>query len=500
MPQRTTTWSSQALVVLCGCLAFAAAGCGKDAPNGNHAPTPGPSPSAVDDALRSPDPTVAGPAAFAEFRRFADSGDVSILMRLVPPARAKAMRDELEGELERFRKDPERARAAQERMALPKSPAEMSLEEFTRELGASVKRSGAARAQVDQEAGTRYLSTVIERSDTVDGRCLVVRGEATDAAGATTTRESVFVWTDGRWAFDMDASHDRNQGLVRRVRLPGPSPNAFAFAGDAILVSSEGLRRHPLDPEGTVTSAPDTAWVGAICVGGDHVFHHVEGAWRDATLPALTPSPATFPEGVHHVAVAPSRAEAYLATGTAILRMNLVDGTTSTAFALPEDGGGVMTLDALPNDRVLVRPRGSVALEARALADGARAFAIPLPEAPEHEALVVSVGGDVIAVADGSVVNLYAATDGTFLRKLTADGRVETVAVSPDGRLLALDTSRVHVHRVADGVEVRVLSAQPGSVTPPLAWDATGRRLAAWLREGGRDGPEASSVGLYRFD
>ncbi len=454
----------------------------------------------MDAALRSTDPAVAGPAGFAEFRRFAESGDVSILLRLVPPARAKAMREELERELERFRNEPDRARAAQERMALAKNPAEMSFEEFTRELGAAARRSGLARAQVDQEAGTKFLSAAIETAEGPGDRRLIVRGEATDPAGETTVRESIFVWTDGRWAFDMDATHDRGQGLVRRIPLTGSSPNHVAFAGDAVVVSSEGLRHYPLSADATVTSAPDTAWVGAIHVAGAHVLYQIEGAWRHATLPALTPSSVPLPEQVHLVALAASRSEAYLATGTAVLRMNLDDGTTTTAFAFPEDSGGVMAIHALPNDRVLVRPRGSVALEARALADGARAFAIPLPATPEYQEILVSVGGNLIAVADDRVVSLYAADDGAFLRKLTADGRVEALAVSPDGRLIALDTSRVHIHRTADGATVRVLEARPGSVTPPLAWDASGQRLAAWLREGKRDDTEVSSLGIYRFD
>lgn len=504
MPQRSTSWIPQVVVGIGWGLALATTACGRDEPARKDAPASAgnsePRPAGGDEARRSNDPAVAGPALFAEFRRFADSGDVSVLLGLVAPARAKVMREELERELERFRSDPERARAAQERMALPKSPAEMSLEEFTRELGASAKRSGLARSQVDLEAGTKFRSAALEGGDGPDGPRLVVRAEATDATGAAVVRESVFVRTDGRWAFDMDASHDRFQGLERRVPIPGPSPNTFAFAGEAVVVSSEGLRRVPLDPKAAATSAPDAAWVGAVHVAGDHVLYQVEGAWRHATLPGLTPSPVALPDGVQLVTVAASRAEAYLATGTAVLRMNLDDGTTTTAFALPEDGGGVMAIHALPDERVLVRPRGSPALEARALADGARAFAIPLPEAPDHEALILAIGGNVIAVADDRVVHLYAAADGAFLRKVTADRRVEAVAVSPDGRLLALDTSQVRVHRVADGVEVRVLSARPGSVTPPLAWDATGRRLAAWLREGKSDGPEVSSVGIYRFD
>jgi len=504
VPHRSTSWIPKVVVgVACG-LAVAATACGRDEPTRKDAPAAATNPEARpgggDEARRSRDPAVAGPALFAEFRRFADSGDLSILLGLVPAARAKEMRKDVEQELERCRKDPDHARVAKERMGLPKSPAEMTFEEFTREIAAAMKRSGFARSQVDQEAGTRYLAATLETPDGGGAPILVVRAEGTDAAGAPTTRESVFAWADDRWTFDMDASHDRGMGLVRRVPIAGPSPNTFVFAGDAVLVSSEGLRRVPLDPQAAATSAPDTAWVGAVRVAGDHVFYQIEGAWRHATLPALTPSPVALPEGVHHVAVAASRPEAYLATGTAVLRMNLDDGTTTTAFALPDDSGGVMTLDALPNDRVLVRPRGSVALEARALADGARLFAIPLPEMPEHEALALAVGGNVIAVADGPVVHLYAADDGAFLRKLTADGRIEALALSPDGRLLALDTSQVRVYRVADGAELRVLSAQPGSVTPPLAWDATGRRLAAWMREGRRDAPEASSVGIYRFD
>ncbi len=504
MPQRSTSWIPKVVVAIgCG-VAVTATACGRDEPTRKDAPAAATKaearPGGGDEARRSKDPAVAGPALFAEFRRFADSGDLSILLGLVPAARAKEMRKDVEQELERCRKDPDHARVAQERMALPKNPAEMSLEEFTREVGAAAKRSGLARSQVDLEAGTKFHSAAVEADAGPDGPRLIVRGEATDATGAPTTRDSVFVWTDGRWAFDMDASFDRFQGLERRVPIPGPSPNTFVFAGDAVLVSSEGLRRVPLDPKAAGTSAPDTAWVGAVHVAGDHVFYQVEGAWRHATLPALTPSPDALPEGVHHVAVAASRPEAYLATGTAVLRMDLHDGRTTTAFALPEDSGGVMSLDTLPNDRVLVRPRGSVALEARALADGARVFAIPLPALQESDALTLSIGGNVIAVADGSVVNLYAADDGTFLRKVTADGRIEALALSPDGRLLALDTSRIHVHRVADGVEVRDLSARPGSVTPPLAWDATGHRLAALLREGTRDGPDVVSVGIYRFD
>lgn len=522
MPHRSTSWIRSAVVAIAGGLAVTATACGRDEPTRKDAPatadapratsapgatstaggTSGPGAAAAangEDAKRSMDPAVAGPALFDEFRRFADSGDLSILLALVPAERAQEMRKDVERELERCRKDPDHARTAQERMGLPKSPAEMTFEEFTREVAASMKRSGFARSQVDQEAGTRYLAATLEAPAGGGEPILVVRAEGTDAAGAPTTRESVFVRSDGRWALDMDASHDRGMGLVRRIRLEEKSPNALAFAGDAVLVGGTGLRRYPLAKDAPATAAPEAAWVGAVHVAGTHVFYQVEGAWRHATLPDLATA-AALPEGVQHVAASPSRPEAYLATGAELLRLDLDAGTTTKAFAFPDDSGGVLALHALPGDRVLVRPRQGAALEARALADGSRVFAVPLPELHDSDPLFVAVGGNVLAVADGNVVNLYDANDGAFLRKLTADRRIEALAVAPDGRLLALDTSQVHVHRVSDGAELRVLSAQPGSVTPPLAFDATGRRLAALLREGRLDADETPYVGLYRFD
>ena len=169
-------------------------------------------------------------------------------------------------------------------------------------------------------------------------------------------------------------------------------------------------------------------------------------------------------------------------------------------ISIEDDGPGPSLVRALPGNRALVRLDQSDVLEARDLDGGARALSLPLGPVSQHDQVHVSVGGDVIAVATADEVQLFGASDGRFRRKLAAQRRVEALAVSPDGTLVAVDTSSTTIYRTSDGMAVRELSVNPGSVTPPLAWTSTGRRLAAWMRVGHIGGKEESFVGIYGFD
>jgi hypothetical protein len=159
-------------------------------------------------ASRSRDPAVAGPVLFAQVRRAASDPD--LLLKVLVPSLAARIRAQVETQLEGFRKDPERAARVQARLGLRRSPAEMTTDEYLRDSARATVESGAAAAQADREVGTRYLSAAIESAPDGRGRdLLLVTGAAVDSAGTPSEVVSVFVWEDGRWGYDPEASRTR---------------------------------------------------------------------------------------------------------------------------------------------------------------------------------------------------------------------------------------------------------------------------------------------------
>ncbi len=476
------------------------------APAGGGAPSAaGAAPSApgapgLPDGFRSKDPAVAGPVVFAELARFGAEGDVLAFLRLLSAAKAAEARAKVARDLEGFRADPARAKAIQERMGLSKSPAEMDVDEFLRATSATLRKSGASATISADRIGTTYVSAAAEGPGPDGAPRLVVRATTNDTAGVPVTRETIFVWDDGRWAFDIEATQDRAMRLEQRIPIPDTSPNAFAFAGDAIVVAGKGLTRAPL-AAGPAPAAPGLpGWFGRLVVTGTHVLAQGDAGWQHSTLPDFAPSKVTLPDTANSVDVIPGQAVALAASPIAVWRIDLETGAFTKPLTFEESAPGPSLARALPGNRVLLRLGQEDVLEARDLDGGARAWVVPLGTRSERDEVHVHVGGDVLAVATGEEVQLYGATDGRFLRKIAGDRRVEALAVSPDGALVAVDTVTTTIYRTSDGVAVRELSVSSGSVSPPLAWMPTGHRLAAWLRIGTTREQEQSFVGIYGFD
>jgi hypothetical protein len=169
-------------------------------------------------AFRSRDPAVAGPVLFAETKEAGRMSNPAAIFGILAPSIAARVREQVEKQIEEFRKDPVRAAEVQQRMALSKSPADMSTMEYLTESGRIAAASGVGTAQAEREVGRTYVSARLEAGTGGGPERLIVIGERADDAGAKSQVESVFVWEEGRWGYDPEASRARNAS--RRAGTP----------------------------------------------------------------------------------------------------------------------------------------------------------------------------------------------------------------------------------------------------------------------------------------
>jgi WD40 repeat protein len=122
-----------------------------------------------------------------------------------------------------------------------------------------------------------------------------------------------------------------------------------------------------------------------------------------------------------------------------------------------------------------------------------RASAVEPPRVTNHSSsigeLIFMPNGQLISGAD-TTARFWDGSNGRFLRTINATASVTTMALSPDGQLLALPgaNNTVKIYRVSDGTLLQTLVGHTEDVTG-LAFSHSGTLLASGAHFNGNDDP-----------
>lgn len=448
------------------------------------------------DALSSPDPSIAGPAVFAAVRRCAEAKDINAFVDLLCADDKTEMRADLWKEYQALKKNPTRAAKTMGELHLSKNPADMEFEEFSKAFS---NASWATRGtdDINLTFGTDYSSVEVATSLIGRGGPFLVVRTMSDGDSGKTRHAVVCVLDEGCWRLSMNLSEEVGMGLTSRYPIRD-EPGMLTFdATGAHLITSDAIGLVVLPTSGTagVPRSHDAEHtVGRLKVSSDHLLWRQTGRWRLSRLSDLQEV---------HVDQLGNSTDVDLDSGRgwlAMLRGNEIVATDpgprgdSTRTSLGKGDFADSGVRWASPGQILLFRRELESIECRNIANGGIVWRIP--EVPR--AASWTVGGSTLAVGFRNTVRSYETAEGTLRARFDLKRGVEGIAVSRDGRWIAVDTAVVAVYDAATGELARELHLR-GTVKDPFAWHPTQPLLAATLVKYGSENERSHAIGVFDF-